>query len=120
MSMLKNKIPQNLLIAGQWVKATAYDYEGPAMVFDSEGKLVHGPVLGANIYVNNEESKNPDGSSFSAPEISIEIEKLLKKGLSFEQSKAKILASSDIHTLHLADGIDYTARVFNLTKLRDK
>lgn len=120
METLKDKVPNNLLIVAEWVKAPAYNYEGPAMVFDNEYRLVHGPVTGVEIYGYNKGSNHPHGSSFTVPEFSVEIDKLLKNGLSFEQAKAKILASSDIHILHLSDGTDYTARVFNPSKIQEK
>lgn len=110
MEDLQDKVPKNLLIVGEWIK---YDYgmgvyEGPAMEY---GK--YGQVLGPDIYVYNGGSNSAHGSSFSAPELAAEIDILLSKGLSIEQAKAKILASSDINTLQLADGTQYTARVFN-------
>jgi hypothetical protein len=117
MEKLKGKVPKNLLIAAEWIK---YDYgfgiyEGPAMEY---GK--YGQVLGPDIYVYNKGSKNPNGSSFSVPELSATIDMLLSKGLSFEQAKERILASSDIHTLHLPDGTEYTVKVFNPDLLRSK
>lgn len=117
MSVLKDKVPNNLLIVGQWIK---YDYgfgvyEGPSMEY---GK--YGQTLGADIYVYNQGSGNPYGSSFSAPEIAIEIELLLKKGLSFDQAKAKILASSDSHPKTLADGTEVVLKVFNPQLLKTK
>jgi len=117
MTVLKDKVPNNLLIVGEWIK---YDYgfgvyEGPSMEY---GK--YGQILGPDIYVYNEGSKSPHGSSFSAPEISIEVELLLKKGLSFEQAKEAVLAKSDLHTLSLNDGTHPTVRVFNPSKIQEK
>ncbi len=109
MEALKNQIPQNLLITAEWVKGNYedYNYEGPAM-----------EVYGPEIYAYNEGSGSPHGSSFSVPELAAEIDVLLNRGLSFTQIKEKILASSDIHILELADGTDYTAKVFNSSKIQ--
>lgn len=115
MEALKDNTPKNLLMVGEWIKYKhVYGvYEGPAMEY---GK--YGEVLGPDIYVYNEGSNHPHGSSFSTPEISAEIEILLNNGLSIDQAKAKILASSDIHSLQLEDGTKYTARVFNPSKIQ--
>ena len=117
MEALKDQVPKNLLIAAEWIK---YDYgfgvyEGPSMEY---GK--YGQVLGPDMYVYNERSGNPSGSSFSVPELSAEIDTLLSKGLSFKQAKEAVLAKSNLHTLSLNDGTHPTVRVFNPSNIQGK
>lgn len=120
MEALKDQVPKNLLITAEWVKGNfgGFEYEGPPL-YSYDGKF-HGGVWGPNIYVNNDELGAPGGSSFSVPEIAASIDILLKKGLSFEEAKAKILASSDVHKMQVAEGTEYTALVFNPSKFQER
>lgn len=60
------------------------------------------------------------GSTKSVPEIAANIDVLLKNGLTFNQAKAKILASSDTHPKTFADGTKASLKVFNPDLLRSE